>query len=70
MFFLYVSKFSRCVVKYLYDTYSHLSLTMLGFLVEVLEKGPPTIQSSILTIIHCIAHYVDLQSATLVVNLI
>jgi hypothetical protein len=26
------------VVKYLYDSYSHLSLAMLGFLVEVLEK--------------------------------
>ena len=25
----------------MYDSYNHLSLAMLGFLVEVLEKGPP-----------------------------
>ena len=49
------------MVKYLYDSYSHLSLPMLGFLVEVLEKGPPSVQPSVLTIIHCMAHYVDLQ---------
>ena len=55
-------------MKYLYDTYSHLSLTMLGFLVEVLEKGPSNVQGSILTIIHCMAHYVDLQSATSSIN--
>ena len=40
--------FLRCVVKYLYDLYSHFSFNMLGFLVEVLEKGPPTIQSPVL----------------------
>ena len=38
---------------------------MLGFLVEVLEKGPPQVQpSTILTIIRCMAHYVNLQSST------
>jgi len=61
-------QWTKCVVKYLYDTYSHLSLSMLGFLVEVLEKGPPAVQPSILTIIHCMAHYVDLQSATNSIN--
>jgi hypothetical protein len=61
-------QWTKCVVKYLYDTYSHLSLSMLGFLVEVLEKGPPQVQPSILTIIHCMAHYVDLQSATNSIN--
>ena len=55
-------------MKYLYDSYSHYSLAMLGFLVEVLEKGPPAVQLSILTIIHCMAHYVDLQSATTNIN--
>ena len=54
-------QWTKCVVKYLYDAYSHLSLTMLSFLVEVLEKGPPTVQPSVLTIIYCMAHYVDLQ---------
>ena len=61
-------QWTKCVVKYLYDSYSHLSLAMLGFLVEVLEKGPPQVQPSILTIIHCMAHYVDLQSATNSIN--
>ena len=61
-------QWTKCVVKYLYDSYSHLSLSMLGFLVEVLEKGPPAVQPSILTIIHCMAHYVDLQSATNSIN--
>merc|ERR1719334_688889 len=61
-------QWTKCVVKYLYDTYSHLSLSMLGFLVEVLEKGPPSVQSSVLNIIHCMAHYVDLQSTTHSIN--
>ena len=53
------------MVKSVYDSNSHLSLAMLGFLVEVLEKGPPQVQpSTILTIIRCMAHYVNLQSST------
>merc|ERR1719394_2377557 len=61
-------QWTKCVVKYLYDSYSHYSLSMLGFLVEVLEKGPPAVQPSILTIIHCMAHYVNLESATTSIN--
>ncbi|CAH0386341.1 unnamed protein product [Bemisia tabaci] len=56
-------QWTKCVVKYLYDTYAHLSFNMLAFLVEVLEKGPAAIQSHILSIIHCMLHYVDLASA-------
>ncbi|XP_047109734.1 protein furry [Schistocerca piceifrons] len=56
-------QWTKCVVKYLYDTYGHLSLSMLSFLVEVLEKGPAIIQLPILGIIHCMLHYVDLASA-------
>ena len=42
---------------------------MLGFLMEVLEKGPPQVQpSTILTIIRCMAHYVNLQSSTNSIN--
>ena len=58
----------RCVVKYLYDLYSQFSFNMLGFLVEVLEKGPSSIQSPVLTIIHCLLHYVDMTSATQTIN--
>ncbi len=60
--------FCRCVVKYLYDLYSHFSLNMLGFLVEVLEKGSPSCQAPVMTIIHCLLHYVDMQTATQMIN--
>ncbi|XP_014285726.3 protein furry isoform X3 [Halyomorpha halys] len=53
-------QWTKCVVKYLYDTYAHLSLNMLAFLVEVLEKGPTMVQLPVLSIIHCMLHYVDL----------
>ncbi|CAH1110307.1 unnamed protein product [Psylliodes chrysocephalus] len=56
-------QWTKCVVKYLHDTYSHLSLNMLSFLIEILEKGPSTLQLPILNIIHCILHYVDLATA-------
>ncbi|XP_969290.2 protein furry [Tribolium castaneum] len=56
-------QWTKCVIKYLYDTYSHLSFNMLTFLIEVLEKGPNNLQLPILNIIHCILHYVDLGSA-------
>ena len=55
-------------MKYLYDLYSQFSFNLLGFLVEVLEKGPSTIQSPVLTIIHCLLHYVDMTSATQTIN--
>lgn len=57
-------QWTKCVVKYLYDSYSHLSLNMLAFLVEVLEKGPAMVQLPVLSIIHCMLHYVDLASAS------
>ncbi|XP_044014462.1 protein furry isoform X2 [Aphidius gifuensis] len=55
-------QWTKCVVKYLYDTYAHLSFNMLAFLVEVLEKGPANIALPVLSIIHCLLHYVDLAS--------
>lgn len=56
-------QWTKCVVKYLYDTYAHLGLNMIAFLVEVLEKGPSSVQLSVLSIIHCMLHYVDLAAA-------
>ncbi|KAK0097546.1 hypothetical protein PV326_001186 [Microctonus aethiopoides] len=55
-------QWTKCVVKYLYDTYAHLSFNMLAYLVEVLEKGPASIALPVLSIIHCLLHYVDLAS--------
>ena len=55
-------QWTKCVVKYLYDTYAHLSFNMLSFLVEVLEKGPANVALPVLSIIHCMLHYVDISS--------
>ncbi|KAL5290083.1 FRY family protein [Megaselia abdita] len=55
-------QWTKCVVKYLYDTYALMGLHMLAFLIEVLEKGPQQIQVPVLNIIHCMLHYVDLTS--------
>ncbi|XP_046735470.1 protein furry [Diprion similis] len=55
-------QWTKCVVKYLYDTYAHLSFNMLAFLIEVLEKGPASVALPVLSIIHCMLHYVDLAS--------
>ena len=61
-------QWTKCVVKYLYDLYSRFSFNMLGFLVEVLEKGPAGVQAPVLTIIYCLLHYVDMQTATQTIN--
>ena len=61
-------QWTKCVVKYLHDLYSRYSFNMLGFLVEVLEKGPTSTQAPILTIIHCLLHYVDMTTATQTIN--
>jgi hypothetical protein len=37
-------QWTKCVVKYLHDLYSKFAFNMLGFLVEVLEKGPSSTQ--------------------------
>ncbi|XP_041986547.1 protein furry isoform X3 [Aricia agestis] len=55
-------QWTKCVVKYLWDTYSHLSLQMLAFLVEVLEKGSVNLQLPVLSILHCMLYYVELNA--------
>ncbi|KAJ0183584.1 hypothetical protein K1T71_000007 [Dendrolimus kikuchii] len=57
-------QWTKCVVKYLWDTYSHLSLQMLAFLVEVLEKGSTNLQLPVLSILHCMLYYVELNAAS------
>ncbi|XP_042223634.1 protein furry-like [Homarus americanus] len=56
-------QWTKCVVKYLHDSYAHLSLSLMAFLVEVLEKGPTTVQNPILNILHCMLHYIDMNTA-------
>ncbi|XP_052897870.1 protein furry isoform X3 [Anopheles moucheti] len=55
-------QWTKCVVKYLYDTYAHMGLHMLAFLTEVLEKGWVQVQLQVLSVIHCMLHYVDLSA--------
>ncbi|XP_076040545.1 microtubule binding protein furry isoform X4 [Oratosquilla oratoria] len=56
-------QWTKCVVKYLHDTYAHLSLNLMAFLVEVLEKGPAYVQNPILNILHCMLLYIDTNTA-------
>ncbi|GAB6027284.1 hypothetical protein CHUAL_001566 [Chamberlinius hualienensis] len=56
-------QWTKCVVKYLFDSYAHYGLGMMSFLVEVLEKGPVCAQTAVLNIIHCMLHYLDLSIA-------
>ncbi|KAL0902803.1 hypothetical protein ABMA27_000593 [Loxostege sticticalis] len=55
-------QWTKCVVKYLWDTYSHLSMQMLAFLVEVLEKGAVNLQLPVLSVLHCMLYYVELSA--------
>ncbi|KAL4229825.1 hypothetical protein ACF0H5_010217 [Mactra antiquata] len=54
-------QWTKCVVKYLHDVYAQASVSMVSYLVEVLEKGPHTYQLSVLQILHCMVHYIDLN---------
>lgn len=56
-------QWTKCVVKYLYDCYAHMGLHMLAFLIEVLEKGWHQVQLQVLSVIHCMLHYMDLSSS-------
>ncbi|XP_012945432.1 protein furry homolog isoform X2 [Aplysia californica] len=57
-------QWTKCVVKYLLDEYAPSAVSMVSFLVEVLEKGQPSYQQSCLQILYCMVHYLDVQSAT------
>lgn len=55
-------QWTKCVVKYVHDTYAHMGINMLAFLVDVLEKGWTQVQMQVLSVIHCMLHYVDLST--------
>ncbi|KAK7496521.1 hypothetical protein BaRGS_00012173, partial [Batillaria attramentaria] len=55
-------QWTKCVIKYLLDVYACSALTLVSFLVEVLEKGPHLYQPDILQILYCIAHYIDINA--------
>jgi len=54
-------QWTKCVIKYLHDTYAHLGINMLAFLIEVLEKAQQ-VQLQVLSVIHCLLHYVELST--------
>ncbi|XP_067137576.1 protein furry [Centruroides vittatus] len=61
-------QWTKCVVKYLYDAYSHVFLNLISFLVEILEKGPTYLLQHILGILHCMLHYLDVASSAQAIN--
>ena len=63
-------QWTKCVVKYLHDAYASQASSLLSFLVEILEKGPNWIQSSVLSIIYCLLHYTDLNTYSIAPELL
>ncbi|XP_021378295.1 protein furry-like isoform X2 [Mizuhopecten yessoensis] len=55
-------QWTKCVIKYLLDVYLPASYSLISFLVEVLEKGPGTNQLSVFQILHCMVHYMDINT--------
>ena len=56
-------QWTKCVVKYLFDSYAHLASLLLCYLLDVLEKGPTSVQPAILNALHCCFTYADLTAA-------
>ena len=55
-------QWAKCVVKYLYDAYSHVFPRIFSFLVEVAEGGPSIICAHTVSVLFCILHYIDVTS--------
>ena len=49
-------------IKCLSLSLNTLGVHMLAFLIEVLEKGWQQVQLQVLSVIHCMLHYIDLSS--------
>lgn len=62
------SQWTKCVVKYLYDAYSHVFMGIVSFLVEMVEKGPPALMQHTLNVLYCILLYMDIQGAAQTIN--
>lgn len=58
----------KCVVKYLYDAYSHVFPNLISFLIEMLDKGPQQVHQHIISILYCILNYVDITSSAPGIN--
>ncbi|KAH7643209.1 furry-like protein [Dermatophagoides farinae] len=62
------SQWTKCVVKYLYDAYPGSFVMIISFLVEVAEKGPAVFLNHILSILHFMLNYIDLNSSSRSIN--
>lgn len=59
-------QWTKCVIKYLYDSYASLAPSLLAVLLDILEKGPTYLQPLVLTALHCCFNYVDLTGVSTV----
>uniref|UniRef100_A0A3P8WVZ6 Furry homolog, like n=1 Tax=Cynoglossus semilaevis TaxID=244447 RepID=A0A3P8WVZ6_CYNSE len=51
------------VCRYLHDAFAEITLNLVTYLAELLEKGLPSMQQSLLQIIYSLLNYIDLSSA-------
>ncbi|XP_029111066.1 protein furry homolog isoform X6 [Scleropages formosus] len=49
------------ICRYLHEAFSHITLSMVTYMAELLEKGLPSIQQSLLQIIYCLLCHMDLS---------
>ncbi|XP_015783421.1 protein furry [Tetranychus urticae] len=61
-------QWTKCVVKYLFDAYPYNFPSLVTFLVEVLDKGPSSLSSHVLSILHCMLHYMDITTSSSSLN--
>uniref|UniRef100_A0A671YDM4 Furry homolog, like n=1 Tax=Sparus aurata TaxID=8175 RepID=A0A671YDM4_SPAAU len=51
------------VCRYLHDAFAEITLNLVTYLAELLEKGLPSMQQSLLQIIHSLLSHIDLSAA-------
>ncbi|XP_034386416.1 protein furry homolog-like isoform X6 [Cyclopterus lumpus] len=51
------------VCRYLHDAFADITLNLVTYLAELLEKGLPSMQQSLLQIIHSLLSHIDLSAA-------
>ncbi|XP_059820095.1 protein furry homolog isoform X1 [Hypanus sabinus] len=50
------------VCRYLHESFTEITLNLVTYLAELLDKGLPNMQQSLLQIIHCLLSHVDLAA--------
>ncbi|KAK5870409.1 hypothetical protein PBY51_025045 [Eleginops maclovinus] len=57
------SNWINVVCRYLHDAFADITLNLVTYLAELLEKGLPSMQQSLLQIIHSLLSHIDLSAA-------